>query len=107
MVERKVGHWDTAIRELTAKTLHKLTAREPKHIVAEVMPKLFAKTSSIDVNERHGSVLAIGEIIAKLKQLEIDANSPGVFIKSDLMQELNGLVTAFQHRDQFKGELNR
>lgn len=101
LVERKVGHWDTAIRELTAKTLHKLTGREPSYVVTSVMPKLFEKTTSIDVNQRHGAILAIGEVVSMLKQLEIFEENR--YIDDSLMQKLNELVGSFQKRDQFKG----
>lgn len=33
LIERKVDHWDTAIRELTAKTLHNLTQRVNKSVI--------------------------------------------------------------------------
>lgn len=99
LIERKVNHWDPAIRELTSKTLNKLTSREPDFMVSDALPKLFSKTSSIDINERHGTVLAIGEIIAKLRELEINR----VFINDSLTERLNGLVQSFQQRDQFRG----
>lgn len=105
LIDRKVNHWDPAIRELTSKTLKKLTAREPEYMANDVLPKLFAKTSSIDINERHGTVLAIGEIIAKLKVLENESNRQSVFINDSLTEQINGLVSAFQQRDQFRGEL--
>lgn len=98
-----MNHWDTAIRELTSKTIYKLTAREPTYTVTEVLPKLFLKTASIDVNERHGSILAIGEIIAMLRQLEIDSHTNGKYIGIDLTKQLNELIGIFQKRDQFKG----
>lgn len=98
-----MNHWDSAIRELTSKTLNRLAAREPGYMVSDVLPKLIAKTSSIDINERHGTVLAIGEIVAKLKQLEIDSNCQQVFINKSLTEQLSGLVVAFQQRDQFRG----
>lgn len=103
MVDRKVNHWDPAIRELTSKTLHKLTAREPDYMANEVLPKLFSKTSSIDINERHGTVLAIGEIVAKLSILENEGKDGKTFINETIIQQLNGLVRAFQDRDQFRG----
>lgn len=103
LVDRKVNHWDIAIRELTSKTLNKLTAREPEYMANDVLPKLFSKTSSIDINERHGTVLAIGEIIAKLRDLEIESNRQNIFINDSLIEQLNGLVLAFQQRDQFRG----
>lgn len=98
-----MNHWDPAIREITSKTLHKLTAREPDYMVNEVLPKLFSKTSSIDINQRHGTVLAIGEIVAKLKFLENESVDQKVFINDSLTEQLNGLVRTFQDRDQFRG----
>lgn len=103
LVDRKVNHWDPAIRELTSKTLHKLTAREPEYMVNDILPRLFAKTSSIDINERHGTVLAIGEIVSTLKQLEIESSHQKVLIDKALTDQLGGLVLAFQQRDQFRG----
>lgn len=104
LIEKKVNHWDTAIRELTAKALHKLTGREPTYMVTDVLPILFQKTLFIDVNTRHGSVLAIGEIVASLKALEIEENSPGKYIKPELIDNLNALVIGVQNRNQFKGK---
>lgn len=69
----------------------------------EVLPKLFLKTSSIDINERHGVVLAIGEIVAKLRSLEMESDNQKIFINEMLTEKLNALVLAFQQRDQFRG----
>lgn len=102
-MDRKVNHWDPAIRELTSKTLHKLTAREPEYMANDVLPKLFSKTKSIDINERHGTVLAIGEIVANLKKIENQSDNQKVFINDSLTERLSGLVLAFQQRDQFRG----
>lgn len=101
LVDRKVNHWDTAIRDLTAKTLKKLTAREPDYMATKVLPKLFEKTTSNDINERHGSVLAIGEIVTMLNQL--DAENGTNRIDDSITEKLSNLVFSFQRRDQFKG----
>lgn len=98
-----MNHWDPAIRELTSKTLNRLTGREPNYMANEVLPKLFLKTSSIDINERHGTVLAIGEIVAKLRSLEMESENQTIFVNEMLTGRLNGLVAAFQQRDQFRG----
>lgn len=103
LVAKKVNHWDTAIRELTAKTLYKLTAREPSYMAKEMLPKIFEQTSSIDVNARHGCVLAIGEIILKLKELETECDSSKQYITNELNERLNNLIATFQKRDQYKG----
>lgn len=67
------------------------------------MPKLVQKTSSIDVNLRHGSVLAIGEVVVALKALEVNENVLGKYITVEITDSLNKLVISFQKRDQFKG----
>lgn len=69
----------------------------------EVLPKLFLKTSSIDINERHGTVLAIGEIVAKLRSLEMESENQTIFVNEMLTDRLNRLVAGFQKRDQFRG----
>lgn len=89
----KTGHWDIAIREITAKSLNKLTNRSPDYIESVVLKKLIDKTDSIDVNVRHGSVLAIGEIVLALKNLNRKVNCDA----------LNSLVIKFQSREQFRG----
>lgn len=94
LVELKTGHWDIAIRELTAKALNKLTHHNPSYMKTKVLAKLFADTDSIDVNLRHGSILAIGEIILALTEL---GHEPEIF------ELLNGLVIKFQSREQFRG----
>jgi tubulin-specific chaperone D len=98
LLVRKVNHWDTAIRELTAKTLRKLTKRAPDYMATHCLPSLLAKTDSIDINQRHGSILAIGEIAAALSELD-----GAKYLNGDLLQQLNGLVLTFQNRDQFRG----
>lgn len=69
----------------------------------DILPRLFGKTKSGDINERHGTVLAIGEIVATLKQLEIASSHQKVFIDKALTEQLGGLVLSFQQRDQFRG----
>lgn len=66
LLARKVTHWDTAIRELAAKALGNLTFRDPRYMVETVLPNLLDMLSSIDLNIRHGSVLAVAEILESL-----------------------------------------
>ncbi|EDW63994.1 tubulin-specific chaperone D [Drosophila virilis] len=103
LVQRKVGHWDSAIRELTAKALHKLTYRAPEYMAAVVMPQLLAKTETIDVNARHGCVLAMGEITLALRQLETAPDSNTVYLSNQRIAELNELVKTFLERNFYRG----
>ncbi|KAG5683911.1 hypothetical protein PVAND_013169 [Polypedilum vanderplanki] len=97
LVEIKTAHWDTAIRELTAKTLNKLTNRNVNYMAQTVLNQLINKTDSIDVNVRHGSVMSIGEIILALNNID------PLTISNEIMSHLNNLIIKFQTREQFRG----
>ncbi|EDW75811.1 uncharacterized protein Dwil_GK15140 [Drosophila willistoni] len=103
LVQRKVGHWDSAIRELTAKALHKFAIREPEYMAAVVLPQLLAKTDTIDVNSRHGCVLAMGEITLALRQLELDSKGATVYLSNQRLAELNELIKSFLERNYYRG----
>jgi hypothetical protein len=46
--------------------LHNLTPKAPKYIAENVLHALLDKTSSTDLNTRHGAVLSIAEILHAL-----------------------------------------
>lgn len=89
------------IRELAAKALNRLTKRSPKHMAETVMQRLFELTDSIDVNTRHGSVVALGEVTLALKELE--GQDGQVYLRGDSELQLNELIGKFFARDQFRG----
>lgn len=97
LVARKVNHWDIAIRELAAKSLHILTKRRPEYVAMDVVTKLFENAKSIDVNARHGSILAIGETVLALHEID------RAFLTPDKTEQLNTLVQDFHKREQFRG----
>lgn len=106
LVERKVNHWDSAIRELTAKALHKLTFRAPQYMAEVVLAQLFAKTDSIDINTRHGAVLALGEIINALHEMQKSETSKSEsIISEDINKLIMELLGKFLQRDLFRGNL--
>lgn len=96
LVDIKTGHWDISIREITAKTLNKLTARNVDYMKSTILNKLLQKADSIDVNVRHGFILAIGEIVLALKRLNQT-------ISKDVETSLSSLIIKFQTREQFRG----
>ncbi|XP_044761611.1 tubulin-specific chaperone D [Coccinella septempunctata] len=104
LVEKKVDHWDVGIRELTAKALHNLTASDPNHMVQKVLPALFAQAYTINLNGRHGAVIAIGEIVHALsviangKKAKIDT-----YLNDDLLGKLRGLIRIFREKLYFRG----
>ncbi|KAF9823451.1 hypothetical protein SFRURICE_008903 [Spodoptera frugiperda] len=90
LVELKVEHWDCAIREIAAKALNKLTDKIPDYVATVVLPKLVKKTESIDLNVRHGAILAIGKTADSL-------------LSEDVCLSVRGLVSGLRSRQQFRG----
>lgn len=103
LVQRKVSHWDLPIRELTAKALYKFTTRAPEYMAAVVMPQLLAKTETIDVNARHGCVLALGEVTLALRQLEELGDCNTSYLSNQRVAELNELIKSFLERNFYRG----
>jgi hypothetical protein len=102
LLNRKVDHWDCVIRELTAKTLHNLTLKAPSYMVSTVLPALFEKTTSIDLNSRHGAVLAIGEIVHALSITLKDQDLEGV-LGPNLSPKISTLLPQFRQKFYFRG----
>ena len=119
LLHRKVDHWDCIIRELTAKTLHNLASRvsilflnsvliksinmkAPEYMVTTVLPTLFEKTNSIDLNSKHGAVLAIGEIV---HALSITAKSQPIedVLTTPILDKIKNLVPHFRQKFAFRG----
>lgn len=69
-----------------------------------VLPELFNKSSSIDLNCRHGSVLAIGEVlyalsnVAKTKGVKIDD-----YIGTTLIENTRKLIPLFKEKLYYRG----
>lgn len=70
-----------------------------------VLPMLFTKTDSIDINMRHGAVLAIGEIVLSLSEIEKEEDLSGKYLNEKIIDLINGLVIRFLERDQFRGNM--
>ncbi|XP_037710279.1 tubulin-specific chaperone D [Drosophila subpulchrella] len=103
LVQHKVNHWDSPIRELTAKALHKLSLKEPEYMAAVVLPQLLAKTDTIDINCRHGCVLAMGEITLALRNLGKKSDPPVTYLSNQRIVELNELIKTFLDKNCYRG----
>lgn len=104
LVHYKVDHWDVAIRELAGRALHNLTSKAPEHMSCSVLPQLLARTTSIDLNARHGAVLTIAELLHALALVGKEREqSIQEIIGEKLVQEVCSLVPKFKERGQFRG----
>lgn len=104
LVKYKVDHWDVAIRELAGKALHNITPKSPEYIATCVLPQLLSRTTSIDLNARHGAVLAIAELLHALAVVGKERNQTiQEIIGEKFVQEVCSLVPKFKERGQFRG----
>ncbi|XP_072939375.1 tubulin-specific chaperone D [Epargyreus clarus] len=104
LVDLKVQHWDCAIRELAAKALNKLTEKIPEYVATTVLPKLIKNTESIDLNVRHGAILAIGEVIYALSQTKLsNGKTADSLISEEVSVSVRGLVARLRARQQLRG----
>ncbi|XP_031838123.1 tubulin folding cofactor D [Nomia melanderi] len=101
LVARKITHWDTAIRELSAKALFNLTSAAPSYIKDTIIPSLLDMLNSIDLNIRHGAVLAIAEILEALHNCYNEKVEN--IIEATAMENIGNIVSTFRKRGQFKG----
>ncbi|XP_076298707.1 tubulin folding cofactor D [Lasioglossum baleicum] len=101
LVARKVTHWDTAIRELSAKALFNLTSADPSYFKDTVLPNLIEMLKSIDLNIRHGAVLAIAEILEALHNCYNEKIEN--IIGPTATNNIKDIVDTLRKRGQFKG----
>uniref|UniRef100_A0A8B9BHQ4 Tubulin-specific chaperone D n=1 Tax=Anser brachyrhynchus TaxID=132585 RepID=A0A8B9BHQ4_9AVES len=75
LVNMKINHWDSVIRELSTKALHNLTPRAPEYMANVVLPRLLPLSVGTDLHTRHGAILACAEITHALCKLAEENNS--------------------------------
>uniref|UniRef100_A0A8C3NMA2 Tubulin-specific chaperone D n=1 Tax=Geospiza parvula TaxID=87175 RepID=A0A8C3NMA2_GEOPR len=62
LVNMKINHWDSVIRELSTKALHNITPQAPEYMANVVLPRLLPLSVGSDLHTRHGAILACAEI---------------------------------------------
>lgn len=64
VIELKINHWDSEIRELAAEALHKILTVAPLHLVERlVLHDLFHLSIDRDINNRHGALMSLGSAV--------------------------------------------
>ncbi|NXP81874.1 TBCD protein, partial [Ramphastos sulfuratus] len=74
LVNMKINHWDSVIRELSTKALHNLTPQAPEYMANVVLPRLLPLSVGTDLHTRHGAILACAEITHALCKLAEENN---------------------------------
>ncbi|EFX73827.1 hypothetical protein DAPPUDRAFT_109456 [Daphnia pulex] len=72
LVDRKVIHWDTVIRQLTSQALHQMTFLDPESMKLILSTQILPRCTNPEPYLRHGSILASGKVISALCQVAKD-----------------------------------
>ncbi|EFX79711.1 hypothetical protein DAPPUDRAFT_104147 [Daphnia pulex] len=73
LVDRKVIHWDTVIRQLTSQALHQMTFLDPESMKLILSTQILPRCTNPELYLRHGSsILASGKVISALCQVAKD-----------------------------------
>ncbi|NXB05915.1 TBCD protein, partial [Cnemophilus loriae] len=94
LVDMKINHWDSVIRELSTKALHNITPRAPEYMANVVLPRLLPLSVGSDLHTRHGAILACAEITHALCKLAQENNRPVTYYFSE--KSLEGLKQIHQ-----------
>uniref|UniRef100_A0A3B4A0V0 Tubulin-specific chaperone D n=1 Tax=Periophthalmus magnuspinnatus TaxID=409849 RepID=A0A3B4A0V0_9GOBI len=93
LIEMKINHWDSVIRELSTKALHNLTPQVPDYMATTVLPRLLPMAVGIDLHTRHAAILACAEITHALYKLGLQTNRYRVvdMISSECVEGLKNI----------------
>ncbi|XP_035206135.1 tubulin-specific chaperone D-like, partial [Stegodyphus dumicola] len=103
LLDYKVNHWDPSVRELTAKALHNLTNRDPEFMSKAAVPRFLIQAIGIDLNARHGAILAIGEIIHALSVEKSGTQTIADILGSECLKKIRQLAFILDERGLFRG----
>ncbi|KAF4517236.1 hypothetical protein B566_EDAN005290 [Ephemera danica] len=103
LLQKKVDHWDIAIRELAGKALHNLTHLAPGYMVATVLPELLKLANSIDLYGRHGAIMALGEVLLALANCLPHKKTIESALGEKLLEQIRQLVPSMRQKQQFLG----
>jgi len=81
-MDKKIGHWDVVIRDITALALHNITSICPRKMAENMLPQLIkAAESNADLFLRHGAIVAVGHMVSGLSKA---AKEEGILFKKYL-----------------------
>ncbi|KAG7317357.1 hypothetical protein KOW79_019655 [Hemibagrus wyckioides] len=104
LLTRKINHWDGAIRELASRALHNLTPQAPDYMTNTVLPQLLPMATGMDMQGRHGAILACAEITHALYKLAAQSDRPVTdFLSSESIEGLKAIHQTLSNRKQYRG----
>jgi len=92
LIDRKLGHWDAAVRELAVKALGRLAFRDTDLILKE-LPKMVDTCLAMDLYNSHGATLGVGQIVKSLSAIAKERSvTLQALMGEDLLNKVENLV---------------
>ncbi|CAG5136571.1 unnamed protein product [Candidula unifasciata] len=103
LADVKIAHWDSTVRELSAKALHRLTPCDPEYMASTVLPKLLPLSAGSDLFLRHGAILGIAEIIHALYSIAQSKDMPlEKLLSSEIIEGIQSISSKLHEEKMFK-----
>eukprot|EP00753_Platysulcus_tardus_P003808 PLAT12492.34.p1 GENE.PLAT12492.34~~PLAT12492.34.p1 ORF type:complete len:1213 (-),score=619.71 PLAT12492.34:687-4325(-) len=96
LLDAKLCHWDVALRQLAAQTLHNMAPLAPGWMVDVALPTLVPATLSTDLLLRHGATLAVAELLRALAKIPVQ-------LPADLMKAVRNIVPRVEKARLYRG----
>lgn len=104
LIQHKIQHWDSSLRELVSQALHNLTFLDPSYMKNEVLPDIVKQVTSYDLCVCHGSLHAVSDITKALYEIAKQENSDiETYISEEMIENLKGVAKRLVSADVFKG----
>ncbi|KAL7636571.1 UNVERIFIED_CONTAM: hypothetical protein RMT77_013348 [Armadillidium vulgare] len=104
LISKKINHWDSAIRELASKALHNLTPFAPEYVGKTVLPLVIEKCTGPVLIERHGAILAVGQIIYGLHdKAKEEGKLFNYYIEGETLEKVYKIIPQLEKSKLFRG----
>ncbi|KAK4314199.1 hypothetical protein Pmani_014498 [Petrolisthes manimaculis] len=104
LVEKKVTHWDSVIRELTAKALYSLTMVCPEYLSEKVLFGLVRDSTGGTLAIRHGAILSLAHVTHALSTVASRTHKPlHTFINDEMLKKILVIISTLEERQLYRG----
>lgn len=102
----KLQHWDISIRVLSSKALGRLVELDRDILCTEVIQYLLENSlDEKNMQLRHGSILALSEIIRAIGGLDnMSSGTSGIFLEDEVLKDVAELVPRVEKKRLYRGK---
>ncbi|KAF2356648.1 Tubulin-specific chaperone D C-terminal [Trinorchestia longiramus] len=104
LLDFKLSHWDTVVRQLAAKSLALLTEHCPEYCSSVALPRLLTAATGPVLVARHGAILALGGLVSALYNYAQRSGLPlSHFVNDEAVHSIWQISRQLQERRLLQG----